>query len=39
MNERAGFTAMTDGNADDWRIISSHFIPFAANGDAAFSIT
>jgi predicted HD phosphohydrolase len=32
MDERASFTAMTDGSADDWRIISSHFIPFAASG-------
>ena len=27
--DRAGFTAMTEGTAEDWQIISSHFIPFA----------
>ncbi len=30
--ERARFTAMTDGTQSDWQIISSHFLPFAANG-------
>ena len=27
--DRASFTAMTDGTAEDWQIISSHFVPFA----------
>jgi len=31
-HDRARFTAMTEGTAEDWRIISSHFMPFAANG-------
>lgn len=26
---RAGFTAMTEGTAEDWQIISSHFMAFA----------
>jgi hypothetical protein len=28
--DRARFTAMTEGTAEDWQIISSHFMPFAA---------
>jgi predicted HD phosphohydrolase len=28
--DRASFTAMTEGTAEDWQIISSHFMPFAA---------
>ncbi len=28
--DRASFTAMTDGTAEDWQIISSHFFPFAS---------
>lgn len=31
-HDRARFTAMTEGTEEDWRIISSHFMPFAANG-------
>lgn len=27
--DRASFTAMTEGTAEDWQIIASHFIPFA----------
>lgn len=27
--DRARFTAMTEGTAEDWQIISSHFFPFA----------
>ncbi|MBS0504934.1 MAG: HD domain-containing protein [Proteobacteria bacterium] len=27
--DRASFTAMTEGTAEDWQIISSHFVPFA----------
>lgn len=27
--DRAGFTAMTEGTAEDWAVISSHFMPFA----------
>lgn len=27
--DRASFTAMTEGTAEDWQIISSHFLPFA----------
>ena len=27
--DRASFTAMTEGTAEDWQIISSHFFPFA----------
>jgi predicted HD phosphohydrolase len=28
--DRASFTAMTEGTAEDWQIISSHFFPFAS---------
>lgn len=28
--DRASFTAMTNGTAEDWQIISSHFFPFAS---------
>lgn len=28
--DRARFTAMTEGTAEDWQIISSHFFPFAS---------
>ena len=28
--DRARFTAMTEGTAEDWKIISSHFMPFAS---------
>lgn len=28
--DRARFTAMTEGTAEDWQIISGHFMPFAA---------
>lgn len=28
-HDRASFTAMTDGTAEDWATISSHFFPFA----------
>jgi len=31
-HDRATFTAMTEGTQADWQAISSHFIPFAANG-------
>jgi predicted HD phosphohydrolase len=31
-HDRATFTAMTEGTQADWHAISSHFIPFAANG-------
>lgn len=27
--DRARFTAMTEGTAEDWQVISSHFFPFA----------
>ena len=30
--DRAQFTAMTEGTQQDWTTIASHFIPFAANG-------
>ena len=29
---RASFTAMTDGTQEDWQIIASQFLPFAASG-------
>lgn len=28
--DRASFTAMTNGTAEDWQIIASHFFPFAS---------
>jgi predicted HD phosphohydrolase len=28
--DRASFTAMTEGTAEDWQIIASHFFPFAS---------
>lgn len=30
--DRAQFTAMTEGTQQDWTKIASHFVPFAANG-------
>ncbi|MBB5687580.1 HD domain-containing protein [Sphingobium boeckii] len=30
--DRAQFTAMTEGSQQDWTTIASHFIPFAARG-------
>ena len=32
LQDRAQFTAMTEGTQEDWMTIASHFTPFAANG-------
>lgn len=33
-SDRAQFTAMTEGTQQDWQVIASHFMPFAASGGA-----
>jgi len=32
IQDRARFTAMTEGTQEDWSAIATHFVPFAANG-------
>ena len=34
IQDRAQFTAMTEGTQEDWTTIAAHFVPFAANGGA-----